>query len=160
LAPTSRIGFATRSSRTSFTPAGPVRHGTRCPMWDRLQPVMAQRLVWVGAARTPSPDVRCGRPSLRSLDADFAPASMPALASNAGSRGTGNPSLCLGEEATGRDAGSAGFSASPLMCFPVSGRQSTGLPSEPDRSTRIQYGRLGVHEKQARSRTHANTAVS
>ncbi len=64
MAPTSRIGFATRSSRTSFTSAGPVRHGTRCPMWDRLQPVMAQRLVWVGAARTPSPDVRCGHPVL------------------------------------------------------------------------------------------------
>ena len=41
----------------------------------------------------PSPDVRSAHPGLRSLDADCAPASMPALVSNAGSRGTGSPSL-------------------------------------------------------------------
>jgi len=39
----------------------------------------------LGAARTPSPDVRCARPGLHSLDAACAPASMPPLASNAGS---------------------------------------------------------------------------
>ncbi len=41
--------------------------------------------------RTPSPDVRCAHPGLRSLEADCASASMPALVSYAGSRGTGIP---------------------------------------------------------------------
>jgi len=49
----------------------------------------------VGAAHAPSPDVRCGLPGLRSLEAACAPASMPPLVSHAGSRGKGNPSLNL-----------------------------------------------------------------
>ena len=48
-------------------------------------------LPWVGAARAPSPDDRCGLPGLRSLEAACASASMPALVSHAGSRGTGTP---------------------------------------------------------------------
>jgi hypothetical protein len=47
----------------------------------------------LGAAHAPSPDARCGLPGLHSLDADFASPSMAALVSNAGSWGTGCPSL-------------------------------------------------------------------
>jgi hypothetical protein len=52
-------------------------------------------LPWVGAARAPSPDDRCGLPGLRSLEAACASASMPALVSHAGSRGTGTPSSII-----------------------------------------------------------------
>jgi len=51
------------------------------------------------AAHAPSPDVRSGPPGLRSLDAACAPPSMAALVSNAGSRGMGNPSGDLIQEA-------------------------------------------------------------
>ena len=47
---------------------------------------------WVGAAHAPSPDVRYGPPVLHSLEGVCAPASMPALAAYAGSRGMGSPS--------------------------------------------------------------------
>jgi len=47
----------------------------------------------LGAADPRSPDARCGHPALRSLDADFAPPSMAPLVANAGSPGTGSPSL-------------------------------------------------------------------
>jgi len=54
-----------------------------------LCPIGAPR----GVAHAPSPDACSGHPALRSLDAACAPPSMAPLASNAGSRGTGNPSL-------------------------------------------------------------------
>jgi len=59
-------------------------------------------MTLVGAAHAPSPDVRCGLPGLRSLDAVCAPPgtdppqadwSLAALAGDAGSRGMGNPAL-------------------------------------------------------------------
>jgi len=46
-----------------------------------------------GAARAPSPDVRGCHRGIRSLDAALASPSWLRSASNAGSRGTGNPSL-------------------------------------------------------------------
>jgi hypothetical protein len=46
----------------------------------------------LGTAHAPSPDVRYGPPGLFSLDAYFAPPSVAALVSNAGSRSTGSPS--------------------------------------------------------------------
>jgi len=42
-----------------------------------------------------SPDTRCGPPGLRSFEAACAPASMPPLASDAGSQGMGTPTGIL-----------------------------------------------------------------
>jgi len=54
--------------------------------------VRACEWVLLGAARAPSPDVRCGlRPSLTPRRRRFA--ILAALASEAGSRDTGSPSL-------------------------------------------------------------------
>jgi hypothetical protein len=53
------------------------------------------RVSLVGAPHAPSPDVRCGHPALRSLDAGCAYGILPSLAANAGSRGMDNPSLTL-----------------------------------------------------------------
>ena len=49
------------------------------------------RLAWVGVVPAASPDVRCGHPGLRSLDAGCAPPSMAALANNAGSTAGATP---------------------------------------------------------------------
>jgi hypothetical protein len=54
-----------------------------------------QGLAKVGAAHTPSPDVRYGHPALRSLDAGCAFGILPSLAANAGSQGMGSPSRML-----------------------------------------------------------------
>jgi hypothetical protein len=53
------------------------------------------RVSLVGAPHAPSPDVRCGHPALRSLDAGYACGILPSLAANAGSWGMDNPSLTL-----------------------------------------------------------------
>ena len=47
----------------------------------------------LGAAHAPSPDVRCGHPALRSLNFALASPSWLRSAANAGSWGTGSPSL-------------------------------------------------------------------
>ncbi len=48
-----------------------------------------------GAAHAPSPDARCGHPVLRSLECRLRFGILPALVSNAGSRGMGTPSRIL-----------------------------------------------------------------
>jgi hypothetical protein len=53
------------------------------------------RVSLVGVPHAPSPDVRCGHPALRSLDAGCAYGILPSLAANAGSWGMDNPSLIL-----------------------------------------------------------------
>jgi len=53
---------------------------------------LTPRLPWVGVARAISPDARYAHPVLRSLDGGCAFGILPALAANAGSIGTGNPS--------------------------------------------------------------------
>jgi len=45
-----------------------------------------------GVTHAPSPDVRCGRPGLRSLGGGWRSGILPALATYAGSWGMGNPS--------------------------------------------------------------------
>ncbi len=54
------------------------------------------RLAWVGVVPAASPDVRCGHPGLRSLDAGCAPPSMAALANNAGSTAGATPPCIIG----------------------------------------------------------------
>ena len=66
------------------------RYVLRIP--DGMDPAGAAPLL--GAAHAPSPDARCAHRELRSLDADFAPPSMAALVSNAGSRARAAP-RCL-----------------------------------------------------------------
>jgi len=62
------------------------------PRSTGFQPVSVHR-GGLGAAHTPSPDVHSGHPALRSLDAALASPSWLRSTSNAGSRGTGSPSL-------------------------------------------------------------------
>jgi len=59
-----------------------------CSFWRHEKSSVAS----VGGAHAPSPDVRCGHPALRSLDAGCAPGILPSLAANAGSQGMGTPS--------------------------------------------------------------------
>jgi hypothetical protein len=54
---------------------------------------MKPSLAWVGVARAISPDARYRHPAVRSLDGGCAFGILPALAANAVSIGTGNPSL-------------------------------------------------------------------
>jgi hypothetical protein len=70
-------------SRSSLRPVLFGASGVRCLAQTRR----------FGVARAPSPDAHSGHRGLRSLGACFAAPSMAALASYAGSRSTGDPSL-------------------------------------------------------------------
>ena len=95
------------SSRSRVAQVGNLRWTSWKPASRIRPPIDPRAFTRLGAARAPSPDVRSAHPGLRSLDAACAPASMPALVSNAGSRGTGSPSL---------SSRSTGFQP---VCFPV-----------------------------------------
>ncbi len=106
----------------------------------------SRRLVRVGAAHAPSPDAHSAHPGLRSLDAGCAAASMPPLASNAGSRGMGSPSRqpAASNEASlprlasaflsenSDDRKSRSETASRFRGAPARGRQRSPLRGPPD----------------------------
>ena len=77
----------------------PVAHASRRangqPGPEVVGAFRGSRRAWVGAAHSPSPDVRCAHPGLRSLRVRGASASCLRLLPQPGSRGVGSPFLKL-----------------------------------------------------------------
>jgi len=118
--------FAAPGARTDRRAHVAQVFNLRRPRSTGFQPVCLSASHRARGYPRPAPDARCAHPGLRSLDADFAPPSMAALVSNAGSRERAAP-RSLHQEAQSHEGWGRAGSATSLG----SSRSTVGLTRFP-----------------------------